>query len=401
MDKRRLLPPLLTYCVDNFGLAIVYPIFTPLFLEGSKVLFPADITYFQRTLLLGLLIASFPLAQLFGAPIFGSLSDRVGRRRIFLVTLIGGTLGYLMTAFGIHFGKLLPLWGGRVLCGLFAGNLTLSLAVASDAGKDITTRRRYFGYMGVGAGLSFILAIIIGSTLSGPISQYSFRPDLPFFLAAGFAITAWMAIFFFYREREHAPDKDFFRNGLTNLVSAIKNPIARPVYFAFFLFMLAWATSLQFLSAYLIKTFNASHTTITITFIGIGLAWALANFAINPILSRYLHAQKIFLIGSLGLSLALGASLIPQPPALFLIHFIVASFFAGLAWTNSFASISISSSAQQQGSRLGFAQSIGACAMAIGPIAGGILLGVDIRILYISNAIAALLAGLLLFKKSA
>jgi DHA1 family tetracycline resistance protein-like MFS transporter len=304
-----------------------------------------------------------------------------------------------MTAIGIHTANLSLLWAGRALAGLFAGNLTLSLAVASDASKDSTERRRYFGYMGVGAGLSFILAIIVGSTLSGPLSEFSFRPDLPFFLAALFALTAWVAIYFFYEEREHAPDQDFFRNGLRNLVSAIKNPIARPVYFAFFLFMLAWSTSLQFLSAYLIKTFGASHTTITITFIGLGLAWALANFAINPILSRYLRAQKIFLIGAFGLSLALFASLIPQPPALFLIHFIAASFFAGLAWTNSFASISLSSTATHQGSRLGFAQAIGAAAMAIGPIFGGLILGVDIRILYISNAVAALVAGLFLLKK--
>lgn len=79
-----LLPVFLTYFIDNFGLAIIYPIFTPLFLKPHYELFSTEVPTIYKTILLGLLIATFPIAQFFGAPIIGGMSDRVGRKRYFL-----------------------------------------------------------------------------------------------------------------------------------------------------------------------------------------------------------------------------------------------------------------------------------------------------------------------------
>ena len=80
MNQKHTLPCFSDLFLDNFGLAIIYPIFTPLFLKSGHALVPQGLTYLQRTILLGLLIASFPLAQFFGAPLIGQFSDQFGQK---------------------------------------------------------------------------------------------------------------------------------------------------------------------------------------------------------------------------------------------------------------------------------------------------------------------------------
>ena len=162
--------------------------------------------------------------------------------------------------------------------------------------------------------------------------------------------------------------------------------------------MLAWITSLQFLSAYLYDLFEVKRTTITLTFFLIGLTWSLANFIVNPLLNRVMKPQKIFLIGMTLLAIFLVLTLIPHLPLfLFLTHFIIATLCAALSWTNGLALISTHASAKNQGTILGVNQSIVAIASITGPLIGGPLAGIDIHRLYLFTATSALLGAVLLF----
>ena len=77
------------FFIDNFAIALVYPIFTPLILVSEYGFTTPEMSFALKSLLLGLLIAAFPLAQFFGAPFIGNLSDIYGRKRAFIFTLIG------------------------------------------------------------------------------------------------------------------------------------------------------------------------------------------------------------------------------------------------------------------------------------------------------------------------
>ncbi|NGX39775.1 MAG: Tetracycline resistance protein, class B [Chlamydiae bacterium] len=384
--SRSFFPVLLTYFIDNFGLAIVYPIFTPFFLKPGLHLIGADITFFHRTLLLGLLIASFPLAQFFGAPLLGALSDRIGRKKVFLATLTGGAIGYLMTGFGVHFQEIFLLWSGRALTGFFAGNLTLCLAAVSDITQSKQQRVRNYGFIATIGGIGFVLAILTGSSLSNPDLETFFRPDIPFFVTAFFTCINLLLMALFFKEshvsRPH--DKKEFYQGVKNIGKALRTKGIRLIYLGYFLFMLCWIPTMQFLSAELIHNFQVRPDTITLTFVFVGITWSIANFLINPILSHLLPPVKTFTFALALLSLFLFLTLIPHESLpLFLFHFFAATLCAALSWTSGLAALSLTGSKGIQGSILGVNQSIVAIASFIGPIAAGAIAGIDIRNLYL------------------
>ncbi len=400
--SRSFFPVLLTYFIDNFGQAIVYPIFTPLFLNPDLHLLGADFTFFHRTLLLGFLIASFPLAQLFGAPLLGELSDRMGRKRVFLVTISGGIFGYFLTGLGIHIRDLTLLWIGRALAGFFAGNLTLCLAAIADITHTKEERSRNFGWIGTLAGLGFVLAILTGGSLSNPDLEKFFRPEVPFFLTGILSLINLGLIYRFFQESKQGKshDKIEFFQSIRNIGSAILTKGVRSIYVVYFLFIISWVTSLQFLSAYLIHDFGVTRNTITFAFVFIGITWSFANFVLNPILTKLISPITTFLFALGLLSIALFFTLIPhQPLPLFLIHFFIASLCAALCWTNGLATLSSSAAKTIQGSILGVNQSIVAMGFIAGPVIGGIIAGIDINKLYVFTALCALSGALLLLKR--
>lgn len=125
----------------------------------------------------GLLFASFSLAQLVCAPILGKWSDRIGRKPVIVVSLIGTAIGSLLTGAA---NSLWLLFVGRIVDGASGG----SLSVAQAAVADISTpeqRPKLVGMMGAAFGVGFVLGPAIGglSALGGP--------HVPFYVAAALA----------------------------------------------------------------------------------------------------------------------------------------------------------------------------------------------------------------------
>src|ERR1700744_4897544 len=81
-------------------------VFTPLLLGDGGDLLPTDSSTSTRTLVLGGLLAIYPLAQFFGAPVLGSLSDRLGRRPVLLVSLAASACFYALMALALHLPSL-------------------------------------------------------------------------------------------------------------------------------------------------------------------------------------------------------------------------------------------------------------------------------------------------------
>ncbi len=112
---------------------------------------------------IGLLTAMYPLAQFFGAPILGRLSDRYGRKPILLVSIAGTILGFVVLATA----NLLPvLFLGRLLDGITGGNISVAQAYISDV-TTAEDRGKALGLIGAAFGLGFILGPITGGLLSG------------------------------------------------------------------------------------------------------------------------------------------------------------------------------------------------------------------------------------------
>lgn len=393
---RIFVPVLFTYFIDNFGLALVYPIFTPLFLHPSFMIVSPDLPIFHRTLLLGLLIASFPLAQFFGAPLIGELSDRLGRKKIFIITIIGGLIGYALTGAGIHLKAISLLWIGRLWTGFFAGNLTLCLASVADISKTKEERVKNFSWIGAVGGVSFILAILTGGSFY--ISTLNFNPGTAFFVTALLSLINLCFMIWMFQE-SHIPKKiekiGFFK-GIYNLASITRSVKLRTIYIIYFLFMICWVTSMQFLSDYLFKHYSISMHALTLIFIGIGAIWTFSNFVVNPLLTKILQAKKSFYFSLLGLSIFLVLTFIAPSFSFFIVSFFLATLCGALSWTNGLATISLNASDQLQGSTLGLNQSVTAIASILGPVIGGIIAGINAHYIFIFTAFCSLAASLIM-----
>jgi len=132
----------LTVFIDLLGFGIILPIL-PLYAEqfGAK---PNEAT---------LLIAVYSLMQFLFAPLWGSFSDRYGRRPILLLTLLGSVIAYIGLGFA---NSLWILFIARSLAGIMSGNIATAQAYIAD----ITTpanRSRGMGIIGAAFGLGFIL----------------------------------------------------------------------------------------------------------------------------------------------------------------------------------------------------------------------------------------------------
>lgn len=389
--SRDLLPLLFTYFTDTFGLAIVYPLLTPLLLDSNYELLSLKFSAAHRVLILSVLIASFPFAQFFGAPFLGALSDRIGRRKVFLLTIGGGIFGYLVTALGIEIKSLPLLWVGRLVTGLFAGNLTLCLAAIADISHAPAARARNFGWFGAVGGPGFIGAIFVGSAMVG-------HPGAAFLITAAIAIVNWALMYRFFRETHASRGTYPFKltYGWDNIKTALRFKTVRPIYLSYFFYTMCWITSMQLLPSYITLRLASGAFQVSVMLLVIALLWLISNSLLNPWLIKRLIPASIF-AGSLALlTLMLFSSLLAKNFGFFLPFLGLAAFFSALSWTNGLATISLTAPPSIQGSILGINQSISALASIIGPVIGGLLVSGHISMLFLFTGACSLAAFFLL-----
>lgn len=402
-NRRCFYPVLLTYFLDNFGLAIIYPIFTPLLVESEHSILSYTTPHFTRTLLLGLLIAAFPLAQFFGAPLIGQFSDRFGRKRAFYITILGTAFGYTFTALSIITHSLIGLFISRFATGLFAGNLTLCLAAIADMSPDDTTRTKNFSLISAVGGLSFIIAIAFGGILSNPGISKHFNPSFPFWITALLSYINLVCMLLLFHETHKGPRHPGINplKGFNNLLQGVKSKELRTLYAVNFLFMIAWVGSMQFLPNLLLEQYKFHIGQITACLMGVGAGWSLSNMIVNRKLAKLYFPGQTLLACLLLLSLLLLFTLMTRGPASFLFLFFASACCASLCWTNGIATISLKAPLAIQGSILGINQSMTSIAAMISPIIGGLLAAISPHAVFAFGGIAALLAFYTLFSQKA
>ena len=165
IKKNAIIPIFFTIFLDLLGLGIVIPVLPAVILNPAAGLLPMDYAFAVRTMIYGFLIASYPLAQFFGAPILGTLADRYGRKKLLTVSLLGTMLGYALFAIGIVTGNIFLLFGSRLLDGFTGGNISIAQSAIADI-SDETNKSRNFGLIGMAFGLGFIIGPYIGGKLS-------------------------------------------------------------------------------------------------------------------------------------------------------------------------------------------------------------------------------------------
>ncbi len=164
----KLLPILGITFIDILGFSILIP------------LMPYFVKHFGAPdIVVGGLFATFALCQVVGGPVWGNVSDRIGRKAVLIVSQIGATIGWTMLAFAPTIGW---VFVARIIEGFSGGNISVTQAYVSDL-VEPEKRGRAFSYIGAAFSAGLIFGPMGGGYLVG---RYGYA--LPFLLAAGLQV---------------------------------------------------------------------------------------------------------------------------------------------------------------------------------------------------------------------
>jgi DHA1 family tetracycline resistance protein-like MFS transporter len=207
--------------LDAVGIGLIFPIL-PSLLE--------EVTHAENVAsTIGVMTALYAVMQFIFAPVLGSLSDRLGRRPVLLISLAGAAVNYLFLAFAPNLWMLLL---GRAIAGLTSANVSVATAYITDISPE-DQRARRFGLFNAMFGIGFI----IGPVLGGALGDYWLR--LPFIAAAALNGCNLLLAFFILPE-SRAPTREKIDLAALNPLRPLRWVFSMkgllPVIFIFFIF---------------------------------------------------------------------------------------------------------------------------------------------------------------------
>jgi DHA1 family tetracycline resistance protein-like MFS transporter len=358
MNNKRLFSIILVVFIDLLGFSLILPLL-PYYAK----------TFAANQTTTGILIASYALMQLIGAPILGRLSDRFGRRPVLLLSVFGTFLGFLLLGFA---NALWMLFASRIIDGLTGGNLSVAQAYISDV-TDAKDRSKGLGMIGAAFGLGFI----IGPVTGGLLSQWGYA--VPAFAAATISflnlilIYAWLPESLTEEKRSQMTEK---RPAITlnALLVAFQRPFTGSILITRFFFGLAFAIFQTIFSLYALAKFNltARDTGFVLTYVGV-LSVIVQGFLVGRLTNQF--REDILITASvvlMGISL-LGWALAPSLIWLYIIMTPTA-LSGGLLNTLLSSTLTKAVAPQEIGGILGLSAAVESSTRIIAPLLGGVLL---------------------------
>lgn len=389
-----------TFFVDNLSWTIVFPIFAPLFIDPDSKLFDPSVSFGFRTILLGIFLMSFPLAQFFGSPLLGEFADRNGRKKALLISIFFTLLGLAVSAWSISQQNLVVLFISRFATGLFSGNLSICMSAVADLSRDEKHKVKSFGYLAVIAGFAFIVGSFLGGKLSDPTLSSWFNFAFPLWVATSLAFLNLVFVFWGFREtfKVDKTVKFDLLEGVHNIQKALKIPRIKTLYLIYFCFLFGWNTLLQFVPVHLVKQFDFSSSDIGDVAAFMGICWAFGSGVVNKWLARWFCTMKI-----LEVCLLITTGLFFWIAWIYRLNILliiigISVILAGVIWPICTAMISNLADKKVQGKILGISQSMQSLAMALSPVIGGFIEPVFLGAPFVLGAITSLIAALLYFQ---
>lgn len=297
---RRLFPILL---LNLTGFAIAIPVLPALAyaVDGSAV----DV---------GLLYAVQSLGQFLMAPVWGKMSDRLGRKSILLATFAAAACMELVTAF---VGSLGLLYVTRFLVGLCAGNVATASAMIADSTEGVD-RSKGMAIIGISFGIGFTLGPAIGAAV-GVVAESGvpgiMGAGMPFAVAAAMnVVTIILGVFLLVEPAASAEErrKNRARTTSRSVWRQLKNKAVFLLCALFFLYTVCLTVLEGTFFIYMEAVYGYDIVEVGIIFAGMGLLMALFHGAVGP-LSRRIGDRNMTVLGVavLGIGLMV-APVVPQ-----------------------------------------------------------------------------------------
>ena len=310
----------------------------------------------------GLMFASFSVAQMIFAPILGRLSDRIGRKPIIIVSLIGTAIGSFVTGIG---GAMWVLFLGRIIDGASGA----SVAVAQGAITDIAPPERRAQLLGM-LSAAFGVGFVVGPALGGLAALGG--THVPFFVAGTIAAVNAVAAFIRLPETKTTTGTPVKK---VSQQKSVRSPILVRYALVTVLGTIGFSGFEATFSLFGAERFNLTvgSTAAVFLFVGVVLTAVQGGF-IAPLTarvgSRAMVRSGIIIVGSGLFVLAV------TPDMQWLMLFIsmaLVSVGQGILSPSTIALVAEAAPEDRRGEALGYQQSAGAFARVAGPIIAGAL----------------------------
>lgn len=341
--------------LDLIGFGVIIPLL-PLYAKS----FGANGT------LVTLLFASYSLMQFVFAPVWGRVSDRIGRRPVLLMSIAGNVIA--LAAFGLA-QSYVWLLVARLAAGLFAANISVANAYVAD----VTTPENRAKGMGM-VGAAFGIGFVIGPFFGGELSPLGY--GVPAFAAAGLGLVNLIAAWRFLPEslppeKRHANPHQSLRERL-RAARAIDG-LGLLLSLAFLqVFAFSMLEVIFVLFANVRLGFDSQHAGRVFAYIGVVMI-IVQGGGIGPAVRRY--GERRLVLAGLAL-LVVGLGILPlTPPGGWLVLLgimTVISAGQGLLSPSLTSLLSRRTPRERQGAVLGLAHSLSALARVLGPPVAGI-----------------------------
>lgn len=364
-----------TVAIDLLGFGIVLPL-----LPTYAKVYGADAVQ------LGLLSASFSAMQFLFAPLWGRISDRVGRRPILLLGLLGSTLSYSLFSYVSHFQTNVEWMGLNVLGWLFVSRIgagiagaTIPTAQAYIADSTETANRgKGMALIGVAFGVGFVFGPMIGA-VSLKLNEY--LPDWrPGAVAASLSGVAFLvALAKLPESLRLGQTVRRASSGMQGLMRVISRPDLTLLMATMFLTTLAFGQFEQTL-ALLTEAIGMKPKQNYMVFAYLGVVLLVAQGGLVrrllPRLGEFRMASIGAILMAMGLPLIGVAALMGSTGQLLAALPLAVVGFAALNPSLQ-ASLSLRTNEHDQGEILGYGQSASALARVLAPVSGNYLFGIS------------------------
>ena len=352
----------------------------------------------------GLLYSIYPFAQLIFSPIWGGLSDRLGRRPIMLLSTFGASIAYLI--FGLAH-TLTLLFVSRLVAGIMGGNISTAQAYVAD----VTThedRAKGMGLIGAAFGIGFVVGPALGALLIHPkfleLFHISMRNEfaLPGFFAASLSLLSFLLVMFKLQETVKKRPPSFppptsgggLRWGVSIFTLTFwqfifemgKKGYFPIVLLSMFLIVFAQASLYSSFPLFCKNQLELSADQVGFLFVYMGAIAIVIQGGLIKLLTKKFSEKKLFLIGNI--LMAIGLVLIPfsQSKNGLMVMLGIMSVGGSLNVPTLNSLISKEADPGKVGMTMGSSQGIAALGRVIGPTWGGFLYEIWFRLPFILTA---------------
>ncbi len=337
-------------------------------LVGFGLIIPALPTYAQRLhaseFTVGMLIASYSLMQFFFTPIWGRLSDKLGRRPMLLFSLAASAIGYLI--WGLT-DSLWMLFLSRLVAGFGNANIAVAQAYISDV-TSLENRAKGMGLVGAAFGLGFVIGPAIGCGLSA----LGMSLGALGFVAFAFSLLDLILTAFLLPEPEKRSNagNERFKISPKFFFDVLNNPNLKVSLAIFFISTFAFANMEATLILLTNKIFKFNDVQNMLMFLYIGILMVFVQGGLIHRLNKKYGEKKLIIIGTALIAIGLLATPISENPVILYVALAVLALGSGINTPANQSILSKLAPRDTAGGVLGVGQSLSTLGRILGPIVG-------------------------------